>query len=219
MDMDGVLFDTERVYRAATVSALEALGLEASASLLDDMVGQTDERCDHLLLALFGPAFPTLAFQARYTHHKQVLLAGGPPLCPFAHEFLQRARARSLPVALVTNAPCGVARRYLAAAALDRAFTHVITADDVDAGKPAPDPYACAARRLGQPPARCVAIEDSEPGASSAAAAGMPVILVGSERPRPTARSTGAPLVVPGLRRAWEHIVSGETGGGEPAIT
>lgn len=54
----------------------------------------------------------------------------------------------------------------------------MITADDVTRRKPAPDPYLLAAARLGVPPERCLAFEDSAPGTRSAHAAGMTVVLV-----------------------------------------
>jgi HAD superfamily hydrolase (TIGR01509 family) len=83
-------------------------------------------------------------------------------------------------VALCSNSPRGFVDRAIAAAGVEHFFPTIVTAEDVPYGKPAPDPYLETARRLGVDAAGCVALEDSPPGAASAAAAGMTVYVIPS---------------------------------------
>ncbi|MET7990239.1 HAD family phosphatase [Amycolatopsis sp. NPDC005232] len=94
------------------------------------------------------------------------------------------------PVALVSGSP----RPYVEAAitTFGLPFRTTVTGDDVTRGKPAPDPYLLAAQRLGQAPARCLAVEDSSSGIRSAHAAGMTVLAI----PNPTAARDCATLAL-----------------------
>jgi sugar-phosphatase len=87
------------------------------------------------------------------------------------------ALASTMRVAVATSAPEGLARARFAAAGLPVPDV-LVTSDDVDHGKPAPDPYLLAARRLGVDPARCLVFEDAPAGIAAARAAGMTVWAV-----------------------------------------
>lgn len=82
-----------------------------------------------------------------------------------------------LPVAVVTSASAAIARHRLERAGLPEPL-HLVAADDVEHGKPHPEPYLTGAERLGLPAARCVAVEDAPDGARSALAAGATTIAV-----------------------------------------
>lgn len=83
--------------------------------------------------------------------------------------------------AVVTSCGRTFAESLLKDAALPRPFV-LIAAEDVAAGKPAPDGYLKAAQALGVPPERCIVVEDSSPGLTAARLAGMDAIEVGSSR-------------------------------------
>jgi HAD superfamily hydrolase (TIGR01509 family) len=99
---------------------------------------------------------------------------------------------RSLAAQAVTMAVASSSRRHalegkLELTGLDRYFDVIVGGDEVDHGKPAPDVYLEAAARLGVAPTACLAIEDADLGAQSAAAAGMRTVMVlrdGSVSPR-----------------------------------
>jgi HAD superfamily hydrolase (TIGR01509 family) len=99
------------------------------------------------------------------------------PWRPGARELLADLRRKQVPCALVT-----MSYERLVGPVLDsmpaRSFDVVVTGDSVARGKPHPEPYLHAARLLGVDPSACVAIEDSNPGATSAAAAGCRVLVV-----------------------------------------
>lgn len=99
------------------------------------------------------------------------------PWRPGARELLAEAVQRGVPNALVTMSWNSLAAVLVGALPPDT-FAQVVTGDAVDHGKPHPEPYLLAARRLGVPPQDCVAIEDSPTGVRSAVAAGVPTLAV-----------------------------------------
>ena len=95
-----------------------------------------------------------------------------------------RRVAKTHPVAVVTGGMPNVARRALQLTGLDTLFHIVVTPADVPPGrgKPAPDMFLVAARRMGVAPERCLVFEDAEPGIAGARAAGMQVVFVPSRQ-------------------------------------
>jgi beta-phosphoglucomutase-like phosphatase (HAD superfamily) len=99
------------------------------------------------------------------------------PLVPGATEAVGRM-GRRWRLGLASSSPLPLIKTALDAAGIGDRFEVVLSTEDVDAGKPAPDIYLAVAERLGADPTHCVAIEDSSNGVRSAAAAGMAVIAV-----------------------------------------
>ena len=99
------------------------------------------------------------------------------PWRPGARELLGALQDAGVPCALVTMSYARLADAVLAPLP-DGAFATVVTGDEVRHGKPHPEPYLTAARRLGVAPPGCVAIEDSLTGVASAEAAGCAVVAV-----------------------------------------
>jgi len=105
-------------------------------------------------------------------------LKGVPPR-PGAIELLDALAAADTPIGLASNSSREFVERTLSTAGLLNGRFHcVVTADDVENPKPAPDLYLAACRELGADPGACAALEDSPPGVASAAAAGLFVIAV-----------------------------------------
>ncbi|TFG68858.1 MAG: HAD family phosphatase [Thermomicrobiales bacterium] len=101
----------------------------------------------------------------------------GPPLIPGAVDAVRRI-ALGWPVAVASSAHSDVIAAALTATGLTDVFGTVVSSDEVAHGKPAPDVYLEAARRLGVEPAACLVVEDSLNGVRSALAAGMTVVLI-----------------------------------------
>jgi sugar-phosphatase len=106
------------------------------------------------------------------------------------------ALASTMPVAVATSATEDLARARLAAAGLPVPDV-LVTSDQVERGKPAPDPYLLAARRLGVEPGRCLVFEDAPAGIAAARAAGMTVWAVTTTHDG--SALTEADRVAPGL--------------------
>jgi HAD superfamily hydrolase (TIGR01509 family) len=123
----------------------------------------------------------------------------GPPLIDDAVEAVRRIAAR-WPSALASSSHRDVIDAALEATGLAATFRAVVSSDEVSHGKPAPDVYLEAARRLGADPATTLAIEDSYNGLRSAKAAGMTTVLVPNRSVPPAAGSEAfADLVVASL--------------------
>lgn len=85
-----------------------------------------------------------------------------------------------------------------------------VTAEDVTRGKPDPEPYQLAARRLGVPPERCVVIEDAPPGVQAGKAAGAQVVAVATTHDRAELLEAGADVVIPDLSYLSAHGDQGQ---------
>jgi HAD superfamily hydrolase (TIGR01509 family) len=108
------------------------------------------------------------------------------PWRPGVRELLTELTARGVPCAMVTMSYQSLAQAIVEALPVGT-FRTVVAGDDVTHGKPHPEPYLTAAARLGVPPERCLAIEDSLTGVNSATAAGVPVLAVEHLVPIPPA--------------------------------
>jgi HAD superfamily hydrolase (TIGR01509 family) len=122
--------------------------------------------------------------------------AEGAPLIDGAVEAVQRIAA-GWPVAVASSAHPDVIAAALAATGLQDVFRVVVSSDEVDHGKPAPDVYLATAQRLGVAPAACLVVEDSLNGIRAGKAAGMTVVLVpNASVPPPPGAAQLADLVV-----------------------
>lgn len=98
---------------------------------------------------------------------------------PGAAELLRTARAHGIPVAVVTSSASRLTRAWLQAVDLNDLVDTVVGGDEVDRGKPDPEPYRIALQRTGCDAQASLAVEDSVAGARSAIAAGIPTLLLG----------------------------------------
>lgn len=176
-DMDGTLVDTEPYW----IEAEHAIVAEHGGTWNDEFAHQLVGN-DLMVSALFIREHSPITWEperiidellarvvARVREHV--------PWRPGARELLAALAEAGVPSALVT-----MSWRTLADAVLDAlpegTFTVVVTGDEVEHGKPHPEPYHAAARLLGVDPTDCVAIEDSPTGVRSAVAAGVPTLAV-----------------------------------------
>lgn len=123
---------------------------------------------------------------------------------------------RSVPLAVASSAHPAVIEAALRSVGLEGAFRAIVSSDEVGAGKPAPDVYLEAARRLGVPPAACLVIEDSPNGVRAARSAGMRVIWVGGPAapaglPDPEGEGAGATITLATLDDLDEAVLLGAT--------
>jgi HAD superfamily hydrolase (TIGR01509 family) len=173
-DLDGTLVDTERLTQAAGIEAFAEQGVTVDPAFLHGLIGKDDMTGAALIRAAF-PQIDPHAFDRAWIAAVDRHMARDLPLKPGTRELLAMIVQ---PMALATSSTRRQAEKKLARTGLAGHFRHVVTFDDVTRPKPAPEPYLLAAARLGVDPVRCLAFEDSEPGAMSAHAAGMTVVQV-----------------------------------------
>ena len=177
-DMDGTLVDTERLWWEAVQSVATGLGRPLTDADQPEVLGRPVEHTAAWLGELTGA--PDLA-RLLHTEFTDRVRTGIVPR-PGALGLLDALAREGVPTALVTASPRTVADSVLAVLGADR-FRVSVTADDTPHTKPAPDPYLAACRALDVDPARCVAVEDTPTGVSSAEAAGCAVLAVPSLAP------------------------------------
>jgi HAD superfamily hydrolase (TIGR01509 family) len=177
-DMDGLLFDTEALYQEAILLTAAEHGHEVAPAFFLRTVGLPWAQCRALLLSHFGEAFPVEQFQAAWVRNFWVFADTRLALKPGALELLDALDEVGLPRAIATSSSRRTVERHLTAHDLMGRFDEIVGHGDYETGKPAPDPFLTAAKRLGVAPALCLALEDSHSGVRSAFAAGMMTVMV-----------------------------------------
>lgn len=177
-DMDGLLFDTETLYREAALAAAAAWGHALPDRLFLSLVGRPWTANRAALLDHYGAGFAVDAFQAEWVRQFEAIVDARLALKPGVARLLDLLDELRLPRAIATSSHHADVRRNLAAHGMAGRFDAVVAHGDYARGKPAPDPFLVAAGRLGVPPQLCLALEDSHNGVRSAAAAGMAVVMV-----------------------------------------
>ncbi len=178
-DMDGLLFDTERVALETYREAAAGLAIAAATDdLFITFVGKNWKLTRSLMAEALGPADTERMLEKWPPIFRARVDSLGVPQKPGADAILQFVSQRGIPMALATSAGGPKARRQLEGAGLIDHFSAIASGDEVAHGKPAPDLYLLAADRLRVTPEACIALEDSEAGVEAASAAGMRVIMV-----------------------------------------
>lgn len=176
LDLDGVLLDTEPLYSAAWREVAAAHGGRLDDRQLNALRGRRRADCATRVAGWLGQPNLAEGLAVRQHERMQVLLTRAPPM-PGAAALLERCRTLGVATVLVTSSSREAATGKLAPHPWLQAFEHRVFGDDpeVAAGKPAPDAFLVAARRVQAPPSGCWAVEDSPAGAQAAAAAGCTV--------------------------------------------
>jgi HAD superfamily hydrolase (TIGR01509 family) len=177
-DMDGLIFDSESLYRDAMISAAAQRGHDMPLPLFHSLVGLPGESSRILLLSHFGPDFDVDAFRAVATEHFYDLAKSQLALKAGVIELLDTLDSLNLPRAIATSSRPQDAAHHLAHAGIAERFHTVVARGDYAKGKPAPDPFLTAAARLGVAPELCLALEDSHNGVRAASSAGMMTVMV-----------------------------------------
>jgi HAD superfamily hydrolase (TIGR01509 family) len=177
-DLDGLMLDTERIYRSAWQQAAQELGLSLTDRCYARMLGRSVTDCEADLLELFGADFPLPRFHIRWRELWRAATDDGIPAKPGLTELLDFIEIHGCSIAVATSSHADHAHFSIRQAGLDGRFRVIVTADQVARAKPSPDIYLEAARRLGVPPTHCLALEDSEAGIIAASHAGMTTMLI-----------------------------------------
>jgi HAD superfamily hydrolase (TIGR01509 family) len=187
-DVDGVLIDSEPVWERVRRKFVADRGGQWPQDAQDRMMGMSTAEWSAYISEDFGlrlspsqvAELVVAAMAAEYRVHL--------PLLPGAVDAVRALSAR-WPLAVASSAPKSLIEAVLDASGLRPAFSAAVSSEEVPRGKPAPDVYLEATKRLGVPPTACAAVEDSSNGLRSAAAAGLAVIAVPRPEYPPTAEA------------------------------
>ena len=177
-DMDGLLFDTETLYRDALDAAAQGMGRHMPEPVFHSLIGLPGEASRRLLLDHFGEDFDVDGLWDASAEHFHALARGQDFLKAGVREILDLLDDLSLPRAIATSSRHEDVAFNLGRHGLEGRFHAVAARGDYPRGKPHPDPFLVAARRLDVDPASCLALEDSHNGVRSAASAGMMTVMV-----------------------------------------
>ena len=177
-DMDGVLFDTERLYEEAALAAAAHFGIEMTSEFFRSTVGTPWEINRLRLQEYYGPALAVDELGALSGKIFRELLDARQVLKPGALELIELLDELDLPRAIATSSRLPRVEQNLEKHQLTGRFHHIVAYGDYEGHKPDPAPFLKAAERLAVDPQFCLAIEDSHQGVRSASSAGMMTIMV-----------------------------------------
>jgi len=180
-DNDGLLLDTESVWTRAEQDLFERRGLEFTPAHKRELVGTSAEIAGDILERRLGEPGRAAALIEELNELVIAELEHGVEAMVGARDLLHTLKQRGTPLGLVSNSPLAFVERSLQIVGFHDRFDVVLSAHEVAAPKPSPDPYLEACRRLGvEPGPEVVALEDSPTGVAAARAAGLTVIGVPS---------------------------------------
>jgi HAD superfamily hydrolase (TIGR01509 family) len=176
-DLDGVLVDTEELWDDARRQIADERGGHWREDAQRAMMGMSSKEWSRYMRDAIGVPDPPEQINAEVVRRLEELYRERLPLIPGALDAVRRIGAR-WPLAIASSSNRPIIDLFLELTGTSELFRATVSSEEVARGKPAPDVYLEAARRLGVDPARCAAIEDSENGIRSAAAAGMKVVAI-----------------------------------------
>lgn len=176
-DLDGVLVDSEQVWDEARERLAEERGGRWHERASRDMMGMSSPEWSRYMRDVVGLLDEPEAISAEVVRRLEAIYREDLPLFEGAREAVERIAER-WPLGLASSSNRELIDLVLELAGLGPSFEVTVSSEEVAQGKPAPDVYLEAARRLGVEPDRCAAVEDSENGILAAKAAGMRVVAV-----------------------------------------
>jgi HAD superfamily hydrolase (TIGR01509 family) len=176
-DLDGVIVDSEQVWDEVRERYVREVGGTYTESATRDMMGMSSVEWSRYMAESLGVPGTPEEINAAIVRRMLERYGEAPPLIPGAVEAV-RGCAERWPLAVASSSNPELIEVVLDAAGLRDVIPVVVSSQEVARGKPAPDVYTEAARRLGVDPQTCAAVEDSHNGIRSAKAAGMRVIAI-----------------------------------------
>ena len=176
-DLDGVIVDSEQVWDDVREQYTNETGGTYTDTAARDMMGMSSLEWSRYMAESLGVPGTPDEINAAIVARMLERYGADPPLVPGAVEAVRRVGAR-WPLAIASSSNPELIEVVVRASGLDELFPIRVSSEEVPRGKPAPDVYLEAARRLGTEPSRCGAVEDSHNGILSAKRAGMRVVAV-----------------------------------------
>lgn len=179
-DCDGLLVDTEPSWERAEVEMYRRRGLEYGPAKRARFIGISVYAASALMAEDFGEQGREADLLAELLEDVVESITSEATALPGAVELVAAVAATGVPLAVASNSPLDIVQAALRRGGLLDAVGTVVSIEDVEHAKPAPDLYVVACSRLGADPARAVAFEDTVTGLTSARSAGLTVLGVPS---------------------------------------
>jgi len=206
-DLDGVLIDSEHVWDEVRQQLAEERGGHWSDNASRDMMGMSSLEWSRYMRDVVGLDEKPDEISAEVVRRLEKRYHAELPLIPGALGAVERLAAR-WPLGLASSSNRELIDLVLAESGLGRSFQASVSSEEVARGKPAPDVFLEAARRLDVDPTRCAAIEDSENGIHAAKAAGMRTIAIPNPRYPPAKDALeAADVILEGIEELTPAVV------------
>ncbi len=177
-DMDGVLFDTERLCMDSWKAIAEKHGLEGIEEVNYRCIGRTLTDTRRILREAYPDKDIDAIHDERRMLERSIMAEKGVPLKAGAEDILKTLKAAGVPVALASSTRQVTVESELKSVGFYDYFDTIVCGDMIERSKPHPDIYLAACERLGISPENAAAVEDSFNGIRSAKAAGMVTVMV-----------------------------------------
>jgi len=175
--MDGLLIDSERIIMQACISAAQQVGITYTQAEYVELIGRAGPDSTRIMTAqLGGTERFNLVMQG--LDAQLASLNNTFPLKPGVRALLQHYQAHDIVCSVASSSATHHITQRLNQVGVSDYFHHITSGQEVERGKPNPDIYLLAVKKLGIPADACIAFEDSEMGARAAIAAGLKVVVV-----------------------------------------
>jgi HAD superfamily hydrolase (TIGR01509 family) len=181
-DLDGVLADSEPWWNEIDAKLLAEYGVNYRGEYHQNVLGVSYRLAVEFYKKAFGLSVPTEEMMRRRGEIATEFFASRVGLFPNVKEVLAKLRQMRLHLAVATSSVGTSARPFLDRHQLTKFFEVIVTGEEVEHGKPAPDIYLCAAEKLGVSVQSCVVVEDALAGVAAAKAANMRVAAIPDTR-------------------------------------
>ena len=208
-DMDGTLLDTERLYQEGWYNVAEEFGETPSRELPRAVSGASGQKMEEILHE-FYPKVDARKYVERVVDYVLKKTAEKIDLMPNVKEILAFFKENHVPMAVASSSPPDVIRKNLSKAGIVEEFEVLISGEEVEHGKPAPDIFIKAAELLQLLPQECYVFEDSINGIHAAAAANCAAIMIPDQVQPDEETKKLALAIYPSLGAACAAIKRGE---------
>lgn len=178
-DMDGLMFDTERIAIRTWERAAKEFGFTIDEALIIKTIGRNLLDTKKIFLTSLGNSFPfddIQQLQVKYAQEE--VRKNGVPIKEGLHELIHSCKEHGISMAVATSTERKRAEELISQSNTWKYFDVIVCGDEVSNGKPEPDIFLTTAEKLGIQPNKCVVLEDSESGIVAACRAGMIPIFV-----------------------------------------
>lgn len=181
-DMDGTLFDTETIFQIEWNRAAAERGITLPDSFRYEICGTSGEPMDRIIEKYYHVREGT-PIQLKVKERVIEILKKEVPLKPGAKSILDFFSGLPVPMAIGSSSPLSLIESNLQVTGFSHYFKALASGEEVEKGKPAPDIFLLAAKKLKIPPETCLVFEDSPNGIRAAYAAGMIPVLIPDTTP------------------------------------
>ena len=176
-DMDGVIIDSEPIHLEVDIQTMKDLGCNISKEELNKYVGTTSEYMFSDIKNRYKinkSVEDIISYRAEIAKER-IIKADLEPI-EGIRELLNELKNKSIPAAIASSSPRDFIEVVVSKFGIKDYFSYIVSGEEVENGKPAPDVYIETAKKLGVQPKECIVIEDSKNGVLAAKAAGMKCI-------------------------------------------